>query len=441
MPNMNFGYSGNNDANDASATNDVTPRSISDLDNGNTLVAPPDGEEADDITVKHDEDKSGDSNTNKGGDTSAKNKTDDDNADGDNGNGAEDLPHDLEPGTELEVGDSTYTIDDNGNVIDKDGKIYKEAKDIKAWIAEFETSDDNPDEISIATLQKEFDVEVTDEDGKLIEFDNSPAGIKSYVEAIIDAQKDEIQEATINTLYSKYPILQQVLPYVAANGGSLEGFSDIKDRTGISIDDSNEAQQESIIREAWAEEDRRGDVDNYIAYLKSNGLLLDTAKEELKGLQEKDIALREELEKEAEEREELAIKQQTEYWSSIKETIDGRNIAGYKIPDTIIIERDGKKISATPDDFFNYLYQVDSNGKSRYDYDLENTDPESRRNDAVLRAYLKFVGGNYTNLVDMAVNDKEVKKLKLTAKNRRDATIKVNKPNNKKDITKTNFGY
>lgn len=165
-------------------------------------------------------------------------------------------------------------------------------------------------------------------------------------------------------------------------------------------------------------------------------MLLDTAKAELAALQEKDASLREQLAQEAEEAEQAAIERETKFWTGVKETIDSRNIAGYKIPDTIIIERDGKKISATPDDFFNYMYQVDANGKSRYDNDLAKESLEDRRNDAILRAYLKFVGGNYTNLVDMAINDKEVKKLKLIAKSRNHSSVKINKPqtNKGKDI-------
>lgn len=103
-------------------------------------------------------------------------------------------------------------------------------------------------------MQKTFDVELTDENGKPIEFENTPDGVKAYVESIIEVQKEEIQEAAINTLYAKYPILETLVPYIATNGGSIEGFTDIKDRSGVTIDESNEAQQESIIRESWTEQ-------------------------------------------------------------------------------------------------------------------------------------------------------------------------------------------
>ena len=47
-----------------------------------------------------------------------------------------------------------------------------------------------------------------------------------------------------------------------------------------------------------------------------------------------------------------------EFWNGVKECIDKRQIAGYRIPETVIIERNGKQISTTPEDFFNYIYQV-----------------------------------------------------------------------------------
>lgn len=79
--------------------------------------------------------------------------------------------------------------------------------------------------------------------------------------------------------------------------------------------------------------------------------------------------------------------------------------------------------------FFNYIYLVDNEGKSAYQRDLEAETPETLRDDNILRAYLKFVGGNYSNLVDMAINEKQVTKLKLRAKENKQSTIRISKPN------------
>lgn len=336
MPEVNFGYGGSSSGSSAGATEGQTDGNVTDINNGNGSLTPPDINDG----------NNGELNKNNGTEDVNKNNGAAETGDGDNNNGGIEttLPHDYEAGTEIEVDGSTYSVAENGDVVDKDGNVFKEAKDVKEWIESFEVNNVNPDEISIETLQKTFDVELTDENGKPIEFENTPEGVKSYVESIIEVQKEEIQEATINTLYAKYPILETLIPYIATNGGSIEGFTDVKDRSGVTIDESNEAQQESIIRESWAEQKISGNVDNYIAYLKANGMLLDTAKAELAALQEKDASLREELAQQAEEAEQAAIERETQFWTGVKEVIDSRSIAGYKIPDTIIIERDGKRL-------------------------------------------------------------------------------------------------
>ena len=200
------------------------------------------------------------------------------------------------------------------------------------------------------------------------------------------------------------------------------------DRSNIVVDDNNEAQQEAIIRAAWSEQGRKGDVTGYINYLKSSGTLLATAKEELQVLQESDRQYRENLAKQAEETERRNNEMLMQYWNGVHEVIKTRKIAGYEIPENIIINRNGQKLSVTPNDFFNYIYRVDQDGRSAYERDLANETPESRRDDEILRAYLKFVGGNYSNLVNMAINKEKVNTLKLKAKERTNNTVRIVKP-------------
>lgn len=349
----------------------------------------------------------------------------------------------LEAGTSIEVGEDTYTVDENGNLLDKNGNIFKEAKDVKSWLNEFENvTDTDKDSISIETIQEAVGVQITDDDDKPVEFENNPEGIKAYIDAVIETAKEEHFETAVNTLYQKYPILNDVLNYYIANGNSLEGFGEVPDRSNITIDDSNEAQQEAIIRTAWEEQGRKGDVESYIAYLKSSGTLLATAKEELVGLQEADEQYRKNIEEEAEYKEAERLQRLENYWNDVHDVIKNRTIAGYQIPESIIISRNGQKLSVTPEDFFNYIYRVDKDGKSAYERDLATETPESRRDDEILRAYLKFVGGNYSNLVDMAINKEKVNRLKLKAKERNTSTVRISKPKtNTNKGTNIDLGY
>lgn len=347
----------------------------------------------------------------------------------------------LQTGTTIEIGSDTYTVDDSGNVVDKNGNIYKEAKDVKSWLDSFDEIDENTNDVNIESIQKAVGIEITDDEDKPIKFDNTVDGIKAYIDSVIDSAKEEHYETAINALYQKYPILNDVLNYYIANGNSLDGFGDISDRSNITIDNSNEAQQESIIRTAWKERNQKGDVDGYINYLKSSGTLLATAQEELAALQEADKEYKNALAKEAEDKENERLQQLENYWNGVEEVIKTRKIAGYQIPESIIINRNGQKLSVTPNDFFNYIYRVDKDGKSAYERDLEKETMESRRDDEILRAYLKFVGGNYSNLVDMAINKEKIDKLKLKAKERRTSVVRINKPTNDKTNTNIDFGY
>lgn len=344
--------------------------------------------------------------------------------------------NELVAGSTIEVGDSTYTVDESGNVVDKDGNIFKKADEVNDWLKEFESVNEDENQLSIDSIKTLVGIDIEDEEGKPVEFENTPEGVKAYINAVVESKREENYETALNTLYQRYPILNDVLNYYIANGNSLKGFGEIPDRSNITIDTTNEAQQESIIRTAWNEQGRKGDVESYINYLKSSGTLCAIAQEELAGLQEADKQYRAQLEKQAEETEAKRIEELQNYWNGVQEVINKRNIAGYQIPESFVITRNGQKVTVTPNDFFNYIYRVDNEGKSAYERDLEKTTPESRRDDEILRAYLTFVGGNYSTLVDMAINKQQVNNLKLKAKERTKQTVRINKPtvNKNKEI-------
>lgn len=357
-------------------------------------------------------------------------------------NNVNDNPTKLEEGTTLEIGDAKYTVDKDGNVIDSNGNIFKEASQVSEWMKEFENVEENTSDISIDSIKAAIGIEITDDNDKPIVFDNTVEGIKSYIDSVIETSKQEHYDTAINTLYQKYPIVKDVINYYVANGNSLEGFGQVPDRSGIEIDENNEAQQEQIIRTAWSERKQRGDVNSYINYLKSSGTLLATAKEELDGLKEADAQYKRDIEAKAAAEEKEKIETLERYWNGVHDIIKSRKIAGYQIPESIVITRGGQKLSVTPEDFFNYIYRVDKEGKSAYERDLEAETPDVRRDDEILRAYLKYVGGNYSNLVDMAINEKNVATLKLRAKQHNASAIRVTKPKSTKpDGANIDLGY
>lgn len=438
MPNFDsFGFNGETSNGDGKPTDDIT-----DLDTGKTGQLDADGNTVDDITGNgNGDDNNGDANKDKQTSSSTGGQT----KDTKNPDDATANEHDLEEGTIIEDGDNKYTVDKDGNLIDDKGNIFKAKNEVAAYLKEFEVEDtSNEDKIDVKSIQELVGVSVTSEDGKPVTFDNTPQGVASYVQSVLDLKRDEFAKAGVNKLFEDYPVVSDFLNYYVANGNSFEGFGELRDRSGIEVDENNVSQQEAIVREAFKEFNRRGNVDKYIQYLKDSNELFNVAKEELEALQKADNDVREANAKEALRVKAEEEKQLVEFWNGVKECIDKRQIAGYRIPETVIIERNGKQISTTPEDFFNYVYQVDDKGLSRYENDLMKLSPAERRDEELLKAWLKYTGKGYDSLIEMAVSDKEAKKLKLTASQRKSTrgAIKITKPDSKKDVLKDErFGY
>lgn len=369
----------------------------------------------------------------------------------DKGNGGDDEIQ-LNPGESVQIGDDTYTVAENGDLLDKDGKVFKEAKDVKEFLKDYQTDDfdkgdddknkDGKTEFNIKGIQDALGYQIVDDDDKEIEYDNTPEGVVAYVNDVIEQKTSEIQEATLNTLFEKFPFAQEMINYYIANGNSLEGWNVEVDRSNITIDDNNEQQQEEIIRTAWKEQKITGDVESYIAYLKSAGLLLSTAKTELEGLQKSDKTRKEDLARKAAAAKQAHDEEMNEFWETVETAIKGREIGGYKIPEQIKIVRNGKTTMATPDDFYRYLSVIDKNGETAYARDCKAVSSEQQLNDSLLKAYIMFTGGDYSSLVDMAIKEDKVKKLRLKANESKQNVRRLTpKGNGKKSGQGIDLGY
>lgn len=344
---------------------------------------------------------------------------------------------------ELHVGDSLdfdgtiYTVAENGDLVDDKGNVFKEAKDVADWLKSVDVQDENNIEgLTISSIQEALGVEVTDEDGKPVEFTNDINGAKSYVDAVINLRSQELQQAAVNRLYQDNPLLKQFQDYVQLTG-SPRGFGDIPDRTGIQIDKDNEAQQVAIIRMAANEFGNKSLNDNYIKYLRDTGALYDEAKAQLKALADKDIAYRKDLETRAQEQREENERQLNEYWNNVNNLISTRVIAGYRIPESFTKVVDGKKIVVTPNDFYNYVSRpIEAEDGSRmtgYQRDINKLTDAEYLNREMLDAWLMFTGGTYKDLIDMAVKEDKVRQLKIKSKEQRSTkAVKVIKKANTK---------
>lgn len=343
----------------------------------------------------------------------------------------------LEAGTEIEFDGNTYTVAENGDIVDSDGNVFKEAKDVQAWLDENNTVDtDENGELSIDAIREAVGIDVTDENGKAVEFDNTPAGVRSYVDSVIAIKSTEIQQGTINKLFNDNPLLKQFIDYVQITG-TPRGFGDIPDRSGIQLDKDNPEQLKAVIRMAAQEFGNASLNESYIKYLQDSGALYDEAKNQLQALVGKDQAYRKEIEQRAEQERQAQEASIQQYWKGVNEAINKRVIGGYKLPESFVKNINGQKVTLTPNDFYDYVALAregeDGTRMTGYQRDLDNLSEEEALNRELLDAWLMFTGGSYKDLVNMAVNEEKVRKLVVKSKQQRSArTIKVNKPKSSK---------
>lgn len=337
----------------------------------------------------------------------------------------------LSEGDTVEYEGVVYTADANGNLVDDKGVVFKEAKDVADWLKSMEVDEGDDDkDLTLANIQEALGVTVTDAEGKTVEFTNDAAGVKAYVDAVIDLKSTELQQAAVNKLFVENPLLKQFNDYVQLNG-TPRGFGEIPDRSGIELDKDNEEQLKAVIRMAAKEFGNKSLNENYIKYLKDSGGLYDEAKSQLAALVEKDTQYRKDLEARAKAQREADAKSVSDYWNKVNNVIDSRIIAGYKLPESFTKEVNGQKVVITPNDFYNYLSKAtetdtDGNKVTGYQRDLNKLTDDEYLNRELLDAWLMFTGGTYKDLINMAVNENNVRQLRVKSKEQRAAKgIKV----------------
>lgn len=316
----------------------------------------------------------------------------------------------LHEGDNVEIDGATYTINNNGDAVGEDGQVFR----TRAELAQLIASQAQQEPSVLETLQSKFGSEFTDENGNPIVFEDSIEGLNSYVETVVRAKQEEAQQAALNSLFATYPQVEQALNYVKLNG-SLEGFNEIPTERPA-LDKNNEEQLASVIREEWKLQNKRGDVNKFIDYCKSAGTLYETAIESDKVVGEINEAKLAETRAKVEAAEQAEREATEAYWKKVDETLAKGDLMGYSIPEQIQCNREGKKVMLSKADFMKYIsVPVDESGNTAYMLDESKVAPEIAMQDDLLRAYLKFTGGNYSSLVGMAANKEQVLKLRTQA--------------------------
>lgn len=316
----------------------------------------------------------------------------------------------LSEGDTINVDGVDYTIDAEGNAIAADGTVFRTATELAELIAQ---NDSEPSVLN--QLQTRFGSDFKDENGNPIVFDDNEEGIAAYVETVVQSRVKEAQTAAINNLFETYPQVEQVINHLKLNG-TLDDFVEIPDRSQITVSKDNEEQQATFIREEWKLSGKKGDVNKFIDYCKNAGILYDTAvesKEAVDSIYESRLA---EQKAQVEAKEAAAAAEEKAYWDNVEKTISKGELLGYSIPEQIQCNKDGKKVMLSRKDFLKYVSTpVDSEGNTAYMLDEAKVDSDARMQDDLLKAFLRFTGGDYASLVGMAVNKQKVLSIRTAA--------------------------
>lgn len=344
----------------------------------------------------------------------------------------------LNPGDNIEIDGVNYHVADNGDIVDDKGNVFKAAADVADWLKEQQVDDANEDNapIDINNIIKQVGVDITDEEGNPIEFTNDAAGVKSYINSVLELRSSEIADATLNKFFTDAPIVKDFLDYLTING-TPRGFGEIRDLSGVKLDKDNEAQLENVIRAAAKEFGNTTLSDSYIKYLKDSGGLYDEANRQLQAMIDRDNAEKAEREEQAKAARQQQQENLRNYWDAVNKQIQSGNIAGYKIPETFVLERDGQKVTMSRSDFWDYLTVEDrETGLTGYRQDLESMSDHDVMEHELLDAYLHFTGKSYKDLINMAVQEEKAKQLRIQSKqnaNRSSVRI-VRKPSGKPNL-------
>lgn len=316
----------------------------------------------------------------------------------------------LSEGDTVNVDGVDYTIDANGNALAADGTVFRTAAELAELISQ------NGSEPSILEqLQTRFGSDFKDENGNPIVFDNNTEGVAAYVDTVIQNRIAEAQTAALNNMFETYPQVEQVINHLKLNG-TLEDFVEIPDRSQITVSKDNEEQQATFIREEWKLSGKKGDVNKFIDYCKNAGILYDTAvesKEAVDSIYESRLA---EQKAQVEAKEAAAAAEEKAYWDNVEKTISKGELLGYSIPEQIQCNKDGKKVMLSRKDFLKYVSTpIDNEGNTAYMLDEAKVDSNARMQDDLLKAFLRFTGGDYASLVGMAVNKQKVLSIRTTA--------------------------
>ncbi len=330
-------------------------------------------------------------------------------------------------GFQLDIDNVQYTIDVNGNAIDKDGKSITKAE-LVTMISE-QSAEGDEELSSIDQIAKIDGYVINDTEGNPVTYENTPEGIAQRTQAIVESEVAVKANEAFTNLLQSVPDLQKAHDFIKVHG-SLNGYQDHVDYTTMQVDkDDKESQRQLVIRAEMLRGRDRANAEKIAKFVESDNTLFDEAVASVKFMstgQVKDKA-------DAEQREAEAVQAQQDYFNSVqaktKNVIDTGAIKGFKLPLNLRIKNeDGSTTTVPRAAFTDYMFKpVNKEGHTAAQIArvTRGQDIES----LIFDDLLLFLGMDMSQLELAKAEERRIKKITTRKSNNGGGrTIKFSKP-------------
>lgn len=352
----------------------------------------------------------------------------------------------LTEGLEVELDGKSFKLNKDGDAVDDKGTVVK----TKAELVKLQLDAEENQEVDyISEITKSTNI-VLQKDGKPIEYENTLSGISSYVKDVHSNGVELGEKRALESYFSKFPVLKQVLNHLVLNNGSIDNFANQIDYTKIKLSESDESQWENIY---IAAQTSRGiplqEAKDYFKYLKDDKKAKEAAEKSLVFLSETQKARDNEAQLRLEKQMQLEKEEEISYTNEVNNIIASKTLKvnndTFNLPDVIRIkDAQGRTETKTLSDFVAYFSSpVPINTEqgvvyvTRYQYDRYLKDTKRTTDDDIFDAFRLFTNYDDTQLIAAKAKTEQVKKLviKTTAAGHQKGTppnqggsIKLNLP-------------
>lgn len=398
-----------------------------------------------DNKMDNDQQDAGDDNTDPIDKKVDNDKSTDSNSDGSNS----DEPNPDDQPQVVEIDGSDYTLDDNGNAIDKDGKVFMTSDQLKEL--ENDSDDQSGDDVSISVedIEKLSGIQLYDAEGKKLTFDLTVEGLAKREKAIKEQAVREEHNKVMDNFFKSNPDLYKAFLH-KQKSGSLDGFTSEPFYKSMQIDTNNEQQMMQMIIEAEIKRGRTPEqAKKYAQFAKvENSLDVEgkSAYDYLVQLEDKEFST---YEKTKEESKKQAIESQVKFYGNYyddngKEVIvdapgsiynkvvtEGR-FGNLVIPeDGITINRNNKEVKLSRRELFNYIARpVDQQGRTQAQIDMDN---KLSNTDYLLQQYMgNLTGNNFDVFIKRKILEEKSKVIKKRLSSKTTSNSPMPNKNDKK---------